>query len=226
MKARHLLVGMACASLLGAAVLAGKAQAQDTIYVPLLTYRTGPYAGSGIPIANGMHDYLSMLNERDGGIGGVKLNIEECETGYDTKKGVECWELIKGKKPAVVNPYSTGITLQIIPKASVDKIPILSMAYGLSASAVGNNFPWIFNPPATYWDGLSMIMRYIGGKEGGLDKLKGKTIGFIFLETRLWPRAVAAVAAVRQGLRLHGERVFRRRQGDAGPVRTMAGRAA
>ena len=174
---------MACASLLGAAVLAGQAQAQDSIYVPLLSYRTGPYASSGIPIANGMHDYLAMLNERDGGIGGVKLNIEECETGYDTKKGVECWELVKSKKPAVVNPYSTGITLQIIPKAAVDKIPILSMAYGLSASAVGNDFPWVFNPPATYWDGLSMIMRYIGGKEGGLDKLKGKTIGFIFLES-------------------------------------------
>ena len=28
-----------------------------------------------------------------------------------------------------------------------------------------------------------MVMRYIGGKEGGLDKLKGKTIGFIFLES-------------------------------------------
>ena len=38
------------------------------------------------------------------------------------------------------------------------------MAYGLSASADGQNFPWIFNPPATYWDGLSMIMKYIGEK--------------------------------------------------------------
>src|SRR5690348_11498008 len=133
MKARYLLVSMTCAGLLGAAVLADQAQAQDnTIYVPLLTYRTGPYAGSGIPIANGMHDYLAMLNERDGGIGGVKLNIEECETGYDTKKGVECWESTKGKNPTVVNPFSTGITLQLIPKAAVDKIPILSMAYGLS----------------------------------------------------------------------------------------------
>jgi branched-chain amino acid transport system substrate-binding protein len=56
------------------------------------------------------------------------------------------------------------------------------MAYGLSASAVGNDFPWVFNPPATYWDGLSMIFKYIGSKEGGLDKLKGKTIGFIFFE--------------------------------------------
>ena len=166
----------------GAAALTGVAQAQDKIYVPLFTYRTGPFADSGIPIANGMHDYLTMLNERDGGIGGVKLDIEECETGYNTKKGVECYEAIKGKHPTVVNPYSTGITLQLIPKAAVDKIPVLSMAYGLSASAIGKDFPWIFNPPATYWDGMSMIIRYIGGKEGGLDKLKGKKIGFIYLD--------------------------------------------
>ena len=90
MKARHLLLGVTCASLLGAAVRTGTAQAQDTIYVPLLTYRTGPFAVSGTPIANGMADYLNMLNERDGGIGGVKILVEECETGYDTKKGVEC----------------------------------------------------------------------------------------------------------------------------------------
>ncbi len=182
MKAKQLLVAIACAGLVTSAVLVSKAQAQDTIYVPLFTYRTGAYANSGIPIANGMHDYLTMLNERDGGIGGVKLNIEECETGYDVKKGVECWESIKGKHPTVVNPFSTGITLQLIPKAAVDKIPILSMAYGLSASAVGKDFPWIFNPPATYWDGMSQSIRYIGGKEGGLDKLKGKKIGFIYLD--------------------------------------------
>jgi branched-chain amino acid transport system substrate-binding protein len=158
------------------------AVAQDSIYVPLMTYRTGPFAGSGIPIANGMHDYLAMLNARDGGVGGVKIAIEECETGYDTKKGLECYEQVKGKNPVITNPWSTGITLGLIPTASVDKIPILSMAYGLSASAVGDQFPWVFNPPATYWDGLSMIFRYIGGKEGGLEKLKGKTIGFIFFD--------------------------------------------
>jgi branched-chain amino acid transport system substrate-binding protein len=59
------------------------AQAADGLYVPLFTYRTGPFAGSGIPYANGLTDYLTMLNERDGGIGGTKLIIEECETGYD-----------------------------------------------------------------------------------------------------------------------------------------------
>ena len=58
-----------------------------------------PFAGSGTPIADGMHDYLTMLNERDGGIGGVKLVVDECETGYDTKKGLECYDTVKPKNP-------------------------------------------------------------------------------------------------------------------------------
>ena len=182
MRFKHVVLGAAVACAVAVSAPASEAVAQDSIFVPLLTYRTGPFANSGIPIANGMHDYLAMLNARDGGIGGVKLVIEECETGYKNEKGVECYEALKGKKPVVINPYSTGITLALIPKASVDHIPVLSMAYGLSASAVGNDFPWIFNPPATYWDGLSMIIRYIGGKEGGLDKLKGKTIGYIYFD--------------------------------------------
>lgn len=180
MSFHTLKIGAAAAVLLGATVL--PAAAQDSVYVPLLTYRTGPFAGSGIPIADGMHDYLRMLNERDGGIGGVKIAIEECETGYDTKKGVECYEATKSKNPVVQNPYSTGITLQVIPKAAVDKIPVLSMAYGLSASADGNIFPWIFNPPVTYWDGASAFIKHVAEKEGGLDKLKGKKIGLLHLD--------------------------------------------
>lgn len=182
MTARTTGLGLAAIAALGLAG-AAPAFAQNSIYVPLLTYRTGPYAGSGIPIADGMHDYLSMLNERDGGIGGVRLVIEECETGYDTKKGLECYEQVKPKKPVIMNPWSTGLTLSIIPKAGVDKIPVLSMAYGLSAAARGNVFPWVFNPPATYWDGFSQILEFIGAKEGGgVEKLKGKKIGYIFLD--------------------------------------------
>ena len=157
-------------------------QAEDMIYVPLFSYRTGPYAGSGTPIGDGIHDYLTMLNERDGGIGGVKLLVDECETGYDTKKGLECYEAVKPKNPVIINPWSTGTTLPLIPKAAVDKIPLLSMAYGLSASSEGKTFPWIFNPPDTYWDGMSQILKYIGSQEGGMDKLKGKKIGYIYLD--------------------------------------------
>jgi branched-chain amino acid transport system substrate-binding protein len=163
-----------------ALTVASPALAEDSIYVPLFTYRTGPFGGSGTPIADGMHDYLNMLNERDGGIGGVKLTIDECETGYDTKKGLECYDSVKPKNPVLVNPWSTGITLALIPKASVDKIPILSMAYGLSAAARGDVFPWVFNPPVTYWDGASEILAYLGG--GSADGLKGKKIGYLYFD--------------------------------------------
>ncbi len=181
MKLNRWLVGAAFAATM-AGTMTTPAAAQDSIYMPLLTYRTGPFAGSGIPIADGMRDYLEMINQRDGGVNGVKLVIDECETGYDTKKGVECYEAVKAKNPVIVNPYSTGITLQLIPRAAVDKIVVLSMAYGLSPSADGTNFPWIFNPPLTYWDGASVMVAWMAQKEGGFDKLKGKKLGLIHLD--------------------------------------------
>lgn len=162
-------------------VAAGPGFAQE-IYLGMNTYRTGPFAGSGTHVADGMRDYITLLNERDGGIGGVKINYEECETGYDTKKSVECYELQKSKGNVLYSPWSTGATLAAIPRAAPDKIPILSMAYGLSASADGTVFPWVFNPPATYWDGASVFIKHVAEKEGGLDKLKGKKIGLIHLD--------------------------------------------
>ena len=180
MSFKKLAIGAAAAVLLGGSLASvpEPVQAEDSIYVPLLTYRTGPFAGSGIPIADGLHDYLTMLNERDGGIGGVKLVIEECETGYNAQKGVECYEGTKGKGAVVYNPYSTGITLQLIPKAPVDKIPVLSMGYGLSAAADGEKFPWVFNAPATYWSQASAVVKYMDANGG----VKGKKIGFIYLD--------------------------------------------
>jgi len=180
MRLKHLALGLAVMTAAPAAAVT--AQAAEGNFVPLFSYRTGPYSGAGIAIFNGLGDYLTMLNERDGGIGGAPILIEECETGYDTKKGVECYDSVKSRNPLIINPYSTGITLQLIPKAAVDTIPILSMAYGLSASADGNLFPWIFNPPATYWDGASAFVRHVADVEGGFDKLKGKTIGLVHLD--------------------------------------------
>jgi len=150
------------------------------IFIPLLVYRTGPFAPSGIPIANGLSDYFTLLNERDGGINGVKITWEECETQYDTKQGVECYERLKGRGAALVNPYSTGITYQLIPKAPVDKVPVFSMGYGMSASSDGRWFPWVFNFPTNYWSQASAVIRYIGTQEGVLEKLKGKKIAHIY----------------------------------------------
>jgi branched-chain amino acid transport system substrate-binding protein len=196
MRLKHIALGLALVIAAPAAVTA--AQAEDGILLPQFSYRTGPYSGAGIPIFNGIADYLTMLNERDGGVGGARLIVEECETGYDTKKGVECYESIKGRNPVLINPYSTGITLQLIPKAAVDKIPVLSMAYGLSASADGNDFPWIFNPPDTYWDGASAFIQHVADVEGGFNKLKGKTIGLVHLDAPYGKEPIPLLQALAQ----------------------------
>lgn len=168
----------------GVAVGLGTLVAAETVkadeqFMPMLVYRTGPYAPSGIPVANGFRDYYTLINKRDGGVGGVTLTFEECETQYKTPLGVECYEKLKNKGStgaSLFNPYSTGITYQLIPKASVDKIPILSMGYGRTSAADGRVFKWIFNFPATYWSQASAFVKFVSRKEGGYDKLQGKKI--------------------------------------------------
>ncbi|WP_112321265.1 ABC transporter substrate-binding protein [Oceanibium sediminis] len=145
---------------------------------PSLSYRTGPFAAGGIPFADGYADYFTLLNERDGGIGGVPVQVPECETGYNTEKGVECYESTKGLGSLVYQPLSTGITYQLIPKASADGIPIHSMGYGRTSAANGKVFEWVFNYPGTYWDGAAVMVQHAKDQSGG--SLEGKSIALLY----------------------------------------------
>ena len=170
-------------AVLGLAGSEAPAQAQNEQFIPALVYRTGPYAPNGIPFANGYSDYLAMVNERDGGISGVKILTEECETGYATDRGVECYERLKNKGPtgaAAFSPLSTGITYALIERAPTDRIPIVSMGYGRADSADGRVFPWVFPVLGTYWTQADTLVHYVAMQEGGYDKLKGKKIAFIY----------------------------------------------
>ena len=70
----------------------------------------------------------------------MKSVYGECETGYDTARGVECYERLKGKGATVFQPLSTGITFALTDKTFTDKIPLVTGGYGLSASAEGRVF--------------------------------------------------------------------------------------
>ncbi len=165
-------------ALAAATLLTGAVPAFADLVLPSMSYRTGPYAPNGIPVADGFADYLTLLNERDGGIGGEKIKMIECETGYNTEKGVECYESTKGEGSLIYSPLSTGITYQLIPKASADGIPVHSMGYGRTSAADGAVFKWIFNYPATYWDGASIAVKHIMDLEGG--DIKGKKIALVY----------------------------------------------
>jgi branched-chain amino acid transport system substrate-binding protein len=168
--------------LLSAAFLSMPSHAEDSLYIPLYTYRTGPFSNSGKPIADGISDYLNMLNARDGGIGGIKLKVEECEIGVDEWAGVECYKSGLPKKPIVITPWSSDLMRSLMPLLSKDKIPLVSMMYGISATSDGNLFPWVFNPPTTYSDSASIVVRYIASQEGGPAALKNKKIGYLYMD--------------------------------------------
>ena len=155
-----------------------QAQTKDQ-FIPLLVYRTGQFAPLGIPWADGKQDYLKLVNAR-GGINGVKITYEECETAYDTAKGVECYERLKNKDGGAsgFDPQSTGITFAVTDKAPVDKMPIITMGYGLSQSADGSVFEWNFPMLGNYWTAADSIIQDLLKKEKG--SLKGKKIALVY----------------------------------------------
>lgn len=173
---------LASLTLAAAALLASTsavfAQAKEQFF-PVLVYRTGAYAPNGVPFANGYVDYLKLTNAR-GGINGVKVSFEECETGYATDRGVECYERLKGKGATVFQPLSTGITFALTEKAPADKIPLITAGYGRSESTDGNVFKWNFPLTGTYWDAADILIQHIAKKEGGFDKLRGKKFALVY----------------------------------------------
>lgn len=166
------------AAMVAAAIAVGTPVLAQDLHFPSLSYRTGPFASGGIPFADGYSDYLTLINERDGGIGGVKIRQSECETAYNTEKGVECYEAIKGDNPLVIQPLSTGISYQLIPKVTADGIPMHTMGYGRTSAKNGTVFNQVFNYPTNYWDGASIAIKYLLELNGG--NLSDKKVTLIY----------------------------------------------
>ena len=69
-------------------------------------------------------------------------SIEECETGYDTKKGVECYESVKSKKPVDHRTRSRPASrCSSSPRPRSTRSRSCRWPMALSASAVGNDLP-------------------------------------------------------------------------------------
>jgi branched-chain amino acid transport system substrate-binding protein len=178
-------------------------------FIPMLVYRSGPYAPNGIPVANGFADYFNLVNARDGGINGVKITFEECETGYATDRGVECYERLKGKGPtgaSVFNPFSTGVTFALTEKVTTDRIPLITMGYGRSESRDGSVFPWNFPLLGTYWTAADILVQHVGGLSGGLNKLKGKKIALVYHDS---PYGKEPIPLLEKRAQMHGFKLLK-----------------
>ena len=128
--------------LLGSALLSGISVAQaEEQYIPILSYRVGPYAAGGSGFYGGAIDYFNLINAR-GGLNGVNISWEECETEYNASRGIECYERLKKNNggASLIEPLSTGIAYGILDRVAEDKIPMTTLGYGRSDAANGKVF--------------------------------------------------------------------------------------
>ncbi|HSF32518.1 MAG TPA: ABC transporter substrate-binding protein [Candidatus Tectomicrobia bacterium] len=185
MRVQHPWWSVLVAAVLGGLVGVTVAAAGEQ-FLPVLSIREGSQRFLGIPAANGFIAYLTLLNARDGGIHGVPLVWEECETVYDVPRGVECYERLKTKGPtgaAVFQLANTPLVNALIERATHDKIPLLAFGAGRADAADGRVFPYVFTSPTTWWSLNTAKLRFIGQRAGGMAQLKGRKIAHVYLDT-------------------------------------------
>ncbi|HUW37441.1 MAG TPA: ABC transporter substrate-binding protein [Rhodocyclaceae bacterium] len=180
---------------LSLATAAGAAFAQDQ-FIPLIDYRVGPYAAGGSGFFGGAIDYMNLVNMK-GGINGVKLVWEECESEYNPTRGVECYERLKKAHggASLVEPLSTGIAYGLLDRVGQDKIPMTTLGYGRSDAADGRVFPYVYPLITSYWSQAAAMIKYLGEKAGGLDKLKGKKIVHLYHDSAFGKEPIPVLEA-------------------------------
>jgi branched-chain amino acid transport system substrate-binding protein len=151
---------------------------------PVLTYRTGPYAPSGIPFLGGLQDYIRYVNEVEGGVNGVKIYTPECETAYSIERGIECYERFKhgyeGAPTAIFQPHSSGLDAALLDKARQDHVPVFGPGGGQAHAFEGRVFPYSFPLVFDYWSEADVVVHYVADRVGGYDKLHGVKIATLY----------------------------------------------
>jgi len=174
-------VTVLASALLAMVGMSNVVSAEESMYVPIPSYRVGPYAAGGTGYFGGILDYYNLVNSR-GGVGGVKLTWSECETEYSVERGVECYKRLKDREGGAVffDPLSVGISTALIETGRADKMPIIAVNHGKTAGQRGDVFPYYFMPGINTYDEHSIMVHYIGELEGGMSNLKGKKIAMLF----------------------------------------------
>jgi branched-chain amino acid transport system substrate-binding protein len=185
MRLKHQWWSELVAAVLGGLVGVTAGAAAGAQFLPVLGVREGALRSEMAPTANGFIDYVTLLNARDGGINGVPLVWEECETVYDVSRGVECYERLKAKGPtgaAAFHLQNTSLVYALTEQATRDRIPLITLGGGRTNAADGRVFPYVFTPPVNYWSQNTAKLRFIGQQAGGMEQLKGLKIAHVYID--------------------------------------------
>lgn len=177
-------------TILASAALAGlalpeMATAQETQYFPIASSRVGPYSAMGTGYYGAQIDYLNYVN-MNGGVNGVMLTWQECETEYNAVKTVECYQRLfeyGGQKMVVFDTLGTPGAYAVINRMAEDEVVLAQYGYGRTDAADGTVWPWVFNAAGHYWDQIAVKLRFMAEQEGGVENMRGKKIVHMHIDS-------------------------------------------
>jgi branched-chain amino acid transport system substrate-binding protein len=182
------------------AVAAPLAQAEEQ-YFGIPSSRVGPYSAMGTGYYGGIIDYLNYVNMKHGGVNGVTLTWEECETEYNAARTVECYQrlLTKGdQKMVVFDTLGTPGAYAVIGRMAPDNVVLAQYGYGRTDAADGRVWPWVFNAAGHYWGQIAVKMGFMAEKEGGIANMKGKKIVHLHIDTAYGREPIPAMRQIAQ----------------------------
>ena len=126
------------------------AQSKGDIVVGDQCDRTGATQIVGIRLCAAVQDYINLVNSK-GGVEGYKIKADEIDHEYKVPQGMEAYERAKKDGAVSYMIYGTPHAQALNQKLVEDKIPGTSPGFGISASADGARYPYLFPIAATYW---------------------------------------------------------------------------
>jgi len=153
----------AAVTLVLAAGLPQVSFSQETQYFPIPSSRIGPFSAMGTGYYGAQIDYMNYVN-MTGGVNGVMLTWQECETEYNAVKTVECYQRLTtkdGQKMVVFDTLGTPGAYSVINRMAADNVVLAQYGYGRSDAADGRVWPWVFNAASTYWNQIAVKLRFM-----------------------------------------------------------------
>ena len=199
MSIRSTLRGALAVCAVGTALaLPDMAAAQETQYFPIASSRVGPYSAMGTGYYGAQIDYLNYVN-MNGGVNGVMLTWQECETEYNAVKTVECYQRLlekDGQRIVVFDTLGTPGAYAVINRMAEDQVVLAQYGYGRTDAADGTVWPWVFNAAGHYWSQIAVKMRFMAEQEGGVENMRGKKIVHMHIDSAFGREPLPAMRAI------------------------------
>lgn len=194
-----LLRGLIAASaMLSSIAVTHVAATEKTQYFPIASSRVGPYSAMGTGYYGAQIDYLNYVN-MNGGVNGVMLTWQECETEYNAVKTVECYQRLlekDGQRIVVFDTLGTPGAYAVINRMAEDQVVLAQYGYGRTDAADGRVWPWVFNAAGQYWSQMAVKMRFMAEKEGGVENMRGKKIVHMHIDSAFGREPLPAMRAI------------------------------